>query len=100
MHPRVRGVDIGQLKAQTFTQTQAEAIEGEEEHPVAEHAGGGEKAPRLLYGDDVGKSWARGGLISPGTTHGLRRTCMVKNFNPYRSSLTVLQECEVMSSLK
>ena len=27
MHARVRGIDIGQLQAQTFAQAQAEAIE-------------------------------------------------------------------------
>jgi len=42
MHARVRGVDIAQLQAQTFAQAQAEAIEGEEENAVADHACGGE----------------------------------------------------------
>ena len=54
VHATVRSVDIGQLKAQAFAQTQAEAIGREEEHPVAEHAGGDENPSGLFNGDDIG----------------------------------------------
>ena len=35
VHATVRSVDIGQLKAQAFAKSQAEAIGREEEHPEA-----------------------------------------------------------------
>ena len=46
-------VEIARLKTQRFAQAQTGAIEGEEEHPEAEDAGGSEDAPGLLDGDDI-----------------------------------------------
>ena len=77
MHARVRGVDIAQLQAQSFAQAQTQAIEGEQEHPVAEDAGGGEDAPGLFDGDDIGQPLGAGRFDQAGATQGLRRTCMV-----------------------
>ena len=47
------GVDVADLHAQSLTQAQAEAVEGEEQYAVAAHPGGGEELPDLPDGDDT-----------------------------------------------
>ena len=47
MDAPARAIDIADLQAQPFTESQSQAVEREEEHPVAEDAGGGEDPPGL-----------------------------------------------------
>ena len=76
MHARARGIDVADLQPQSFAQAQSEAVEGEEEHPVTDHARGGEDPLGLLDRDDVRQALCScGGLIRPGATQGLCRTC-------------------------
>ena len=49
-------IDVADLQAQPFTKPQAQAVEGEEEHLVAEDVGGGEDPPGQVVGDDVGQA--------------------------------------------
>ena len=54
LHARALGIDVGYAQGQTFTQAQAQAVQGEEEHPVAQDAGGGKQRLGLFHRDDVG----------------------------------------------
>ena len=45
MNPHPRGVDVGHRQCQPLAQAQAQAIQGEEEHPVAQHSPGCEAGP-------------------------------------------------------
>ncbi len=66
MHPSAHRIDIAHLKPQAFAQAKAQAVEGEEENPVARHAGGGEQLLGLLDGDDVGEALDLGRLDQRG----------------------------------
>ena len=48
MRSPANGIDISDLKSQTLTQAQSEAVESEKKHPVAENAGSGEDPLGLL----------------------------------------------------
>ena len=56
LHAHPLGVDVGHRQRKPLAQTQAQAVEGEEEHPVAEHPGGAEQLLRFIDRDDVGQA--------------------------------------------
>ncbi len=62
MHTVARRIDIPQLQSQSFAQAQSQAIQREEEHPVTEHARGGEYPTGLLDCDHVRQALASRGL--------------------------------------
>ena len=77
MRPPAYGIDIPDLKSQTFTQAQSEAVESEEEHPVAQNAGSGEDPLSLLDGGDVGQALALGRLDQAGGDPGFAQNMLV-----------------------
>ena len=54
--PVAHGVNVGDLQGQAFAQAQAQAVQSEVEHPVAQGAGGCKQRLRFLDGDDVGQA--------------------------------------------
>ena len=87
MHTLVNRVDIADLKSQTFTQAQSEAVESEEEHPVAENAGSSEDPLGLLDADDVGQALALGRLDQAGGDPGLAQDIFVVELRPVQIEL-------------
>lgn len=49
------GIDISDFQPQTFAQSQAHAVDGEEKHAVPEFAGGVEEFQRLFPGENIGQ---------------------------------------------
>jgi len=47
------GIDVSHAQGEAFTEPQAQAVHGEEEHAVAQDAGGGKQGLGLLHRDDV-----------------------------------------------
>ena len=62
VHTRPCGIHITHLQAQPFAQTQAEAVEGEEEHAVAQHACGSDDLLDFADRDNIGQTLALGRL--------------------------------------
>ena len=58
-------INIPDLQAQPFSQAQAHAVEDEEEHPVAEDAGGLDDALHLADADNVGQALYFGRFDKP-----------------------------------
>ncbi len=65
------GVNVAHLQPQPFAQSQAHAVEDEEEHPVADDAGGGEQAAAFFDRDDVGQALGLGRFDQPWRDPGL-----------------------------
>jgi len=61
-HPSPRGVDIADLKAQPLAEAKAQAVEGEQEHPVAHHLRDLEQPLRLRHDEDVRQTLGPGRL--------------------------------------
>ena len=72
-----RGINISYLQAQAFAEAQAHAVEDEEEHPVAEDAGGFEDALDLAHADDVGQALDFGRLDQPRRCPGFAQDVLV-----------------------
>ena len=73
------GIDIPHLKSQSLTKAQSQAIQGEEEHPVTDHAGGGEYPLGFLDRDDVRQALSPGRLDQTGGHPGLTQdVCVIK----------------------
>ena len=70
MHAVAHGVDVADLQAQPFAQPQAQAVEGEVEHPIAEHAGGSQQTLHFGHRDDVRQALALGRLDDAGRPPG------------------------------
>ena len=56
VHPVAHCIDVGDLQGQAFAQAQAQAVQGEVEHPVAQSAGRSKQPLRFFDGDDVGQA--------------------------------------------
>ncbi len=66
VHAAARGIDVADPEPQAFAQAQPQAIEGEVEHPIAEHARGGEDALGFGEGDDIRQALTFGRLDQAG----------------------------------
>ncbi len=53
MHPLTLSIDITDLEAKSFTETQAETVDGKKEHPVAQLVGRHKETRRFLNGNDI-----------------------------------------------
>lgn len=62
VHPSTLRIDIADLQRQPFTETQAQAVQREIEHPVAQLARGRKQALRFIDADDVGQALRLGRL--------------------------------------
>ena len=56
------GIDIADLQAQGFAETQAHAVEHEEEYFVAQGIAGGDDAAHFIGGDDIRQALGLGRL--------------------------------------
>ena len=56
MHPVVHRIDVGNRQGQSFREAQAQAVQREIEHPVAQGVGGRKQCLRLFDGNDVGQT--------------------------------------------
>jgi hypothetical protein len=66
LHAHALGVDIGHRERKALAQPQAETVEGEVEHPIAQHPGGQKQPLRLIDRDDVGQALRLGRLDQVG----------------------------------
>lgn len=71
VHASTDGVDVTDLKPKSFAQTQAEAVEGEEEHAVTEHVGGSDDLLDFGHRNDVWQALALGRFDQAGGYPGL-----------------------------
>ena len=56
MHPVAHRIDVAHLQGQSFREAQAQAVQREIEHPVAQGVGGRKHCLRLFDGDDIGQT--------------------------------------------
>src|SRR5574337_65680 len=100
VHAHALRVDVGHRQRQRLAQAQPQAVQGEEEDPVARTRVAAYSACASVTLTMSGSRLTLGGRMKWGIARGLRSTCSVKNFQPYRSSLTPLQECAPSGSVK
>jgi hypothetical protein len=62
MHPFAHRIDITDLKSQPLAETQARAVDGKVENPIAELLGGLEDSASLLDSHDIGQALGLGRL--------------------------------------
>ena len=77
MDPVAGTVNVAHLQGQPITQTQAHAVHGEIEHPVAQCAGAEKRACASSTVTMSGRRCTLGGLMKFGIAHGLPSTCRV-----------------------
>ena len=82
VHPPARAVNVAHFQTQPFTQTQAQAIEREEEHAVTEHPRRADDALHLLDRDNVGQALTSWRLDQSGRRPGLGKDILVIEAQP------------------
>jgi hypothetical protein len=74
VHPMALRIDVADLQRQSFAQAQAQTVQREIQHPVAQRAGRGKQALGFLDRDNVGQPLCLGRFDQMGITQGLCST--------------------------